>query len=153
MTVSPQAAPVPPEAATIEMTCIAAQVLQRLQVTPPHVRMRIEPEPGSEDTPARWHHAGPLQLNVADLWHGGALSVSLPGVDRDPPVEVVGPDNHVVQVLEPTRQGRYPLRRMADTVTAHGGASLRITVGARTATIARITAVQGTADPWISLAR
>ena len=68
-------------------------------------------------------------------------------------IEVVGRDGKVVQVLDPTRQGRYPLRRMADTVTAQGGASLRITVGGRTATIARITAPDGAADPWVSPAR
>lgn len=150
MTVSPQAAPVPADAVTIEVTCIAAQVLQRMRVTPPHVRIRIEPEPGSTDAPTRWHHAGPLPLRAADLRHGGALSIDLPGIDRDPPIEVVGLDDHVVQVLEPTRQGRYPLRRMADTVTARGGASLRIIVGGRTATIARIAVPDGAADPWIN---
>lgn len=152
MTVSPLAGPVPAEAVTIEMTCIAAQVLQRLRVTPPHVRIRIEPEPGSSDAPTRWHHAGPLQLRAADLWHGGAFTIDIPGIDRDPPIEVVGEDGNVVQVLEPTRQGRYPLRRMADTVTVHGGASLRITVGGRTATIARIAPPDGAADPWINQA-
>lgn len=150
MTVSPLAAPVAAEAVTIEVTCIAARVLQRLRVTPPHVRIRIEPEPGSSDASTRWHHAGPLQLRAADLWHGGAFTIDLPGIDRDPPIEVVAEDGNVVQVLEPTRQGRYPLRRMADTVTVHGGASLRITVGGRTATIARIAPPDGAADPWIS---
>jgi hypothetical protein len=38
---------------------------------------------------------------------------------------------------------------MADTVGAHGGAELRITVGARTAVIARISASVPTADPWV----
>jgi hypothetical protein len=150
MTVSPQAAPVPADAVTIEVTCVAAQVLRRMRVTPPHVRIRIEPEPGSTDAPTRWHHQGPLPLRAADLWHGGALSIDLPGIDHHPPIEVVGLDDHVVQVLEPTRQGRYPLRRMADTVTARGGASLRITVGGRTATIARIAVPDGPADPWIN---
>ena len=150
MTVSPLAALVPAEAVTIEVTCIVAQVRQRLRVTPPHLRLRIEPEPGSEDTPTWWHYAGPLRLETADLWHGGALSIDLPGIDRAPPIEVVGQDSDVVQVLEPTRQGRYPLRRMADTVTAHGGASLRVTVGGRTATVARITAPDSAADLWIS---
>jgi hypothetical protein len=105
------------------------------------------------DPPARWHHAGPLRLEAAGLWHGGALSIDLPGVDRDPPIEVIGPGNRVVQVLEPTRQGRYPLRRMADTVTALGGACLRITVGGRTSIIALITSPDGAADPWVSPAR
>jgi hypothetical protein len=150
MTVSPLAALVPAEAVTIEVTCIVAQVLQRLRVTPPHVRIRIEPEPGSDDAPTRWHHAGPLRLRAADLWHGGALRIDLPGIDRDPPIEVVSQDTDVVQVLEPTRQGRYPLRRMADTVTACGGANLRITVGGRTATIARIAVPDSPADPWIN---
>ncbi|HET9080652.1 MAG TPA: hypothetical protein VFO01_09065 [Trebonia sp.] len=149
MTVSPQAVPVPAGAVTVEVTCIAATVLQRLRVTPPHVRIRIEPEPGSAETPTRWHHAGPLPLETTGLWRGGALSLSLPGIGRNPPVEVVGPDNEVVQVLEPTRTGRYPLRRMADTAAALGGASLRITVGGRTATIARITMPDGQSDPWL----
>ena len=150
MTVSPPAAPVPADAVTIEVTCVAAQVRQRMRVTPPHARIRIEPEPGSTDAPTRWHHTGPLALRAADLWHGGALSIDLPGIDHDPPIEVVGLDGHVVQVLEPTRQGRYPLRRVADTVTARGGASLRIAVGGRTATIARIAVPDGPADPWIN---
>jgi len=152
MTVSPQAAPVPAEAVTIEVTCIVAQVLQRLRVTPPHIRIRIEPEPGNTAPPARRYDAGPLRLETGDLWHGGALSIDLPGVDRDLPIEVVGPDDSVVQVLEPTRRGRYPLRRMADTVTVLGGASLRITVGGRTSVIARITAPGDAADPWVSSA-
>lgn len=150
MTVSPLAALVPAEAVTIEVTCIVAQILQRLRVTPPHVRIRIEPEPGSDDAPTRWHHAGPLRLRAADLWHGGALRIDLPGINRDPSIEVVSQDTDVVQVLEPTMQGRYPLRRMADTVSALGGASLRITVGGRTATIARIGVPDGPADPWIN---
>jgi len=155
MTVWPQAAPVPAEAVTIEVTCVAGQVRQRLHVTPPHVRVRIEAEPGSGGGPGRWHHAGPLRFRAAELWHGGALGLDLPGIDRAPPVEVVGRDDHVVQVLEPTRRGRYPLRRMADTVTACGGAALRITVGGRTATIARIIAPDGTADadPWVTVSR
>lgn len=149
MTVSPQAAPVPPDAVAVEVTCVAATVLLPLRVTPPHVRLRIEPEPGSAQGPTRWHHAGPLPLETADLWHGGALSIDLPGTSRNPHIEVIGPDNEVIQVLEPTRTGRYPLRRMADTVSAQGGASLRVTVGGRTATIAVITTPDGRADPWV----
>jgi hypothetical protein len=148
MTVSPQAAPVPAGVTAVEVTCVAGQARQRLRVTPPHARVRIDPEPGSKGTPTRWHHAGPLRLRAAELWHGGALALDLPGIDRAPPVEVVGPGGRVVQVLEPTRRGRYPLRRMADTVTACGGAALRVTVGGRTATIARISAAGGATDPW-----
>jgi hypothetical protein len=153
MTVSPQAAPVPAGIVAVEVTCVAGRVRQRLRVTPPHVRVRIEAEPGSGGTPGRWHHAGPLRLRAAELWHGGALGLDLPGIDRAPPVEVVDHGGYVVQVLEPTRRGRYPLRRMADTVAACGGAALRITVGGRTATIARISAAGGPADPWINPAR
>lgn len=148
MTVAPQAVPVPADAVTAEVSCVAGQVVQRLRVTPPHIRIRIEPEPGSREAATRWHHQGPLRLGAAQLWHGGALRLDLPGADRDPAIEIVGADGHVAQVLEPTRQGRYPLRRMADTVTARGGATLRITVAGRTATIARITAPTA-ADPWI----
>jgi hypothetical protein len=57
-----------------------------------------------------------------------------------------------VQVLEPFRRGGYPLRRMLDTVIAHSGAELRITVGARTAVIARITAAAPVTDPWLAAA-
>ena len=52
-----------------------------------------------------------------------------------------------VQVLMPSKRGRYPLRRMLDTVSAHGGAELRITVGARTAVVARISAPAAAGDP------
>ena len=54
------------------------------------------------------------------------------------------------QVLTASKQGRYPLRRMLDTVSAHGGAELRVTVGARTAVIARISASAPAGDPWLS---
>ncbi len=153
MTVSPQAAPVPAGVTAVEVTCVAGQVRQRLRVTPPHVRVRIDPEPGSKGTPTRWHHAGPLRLRAAELWRGGALALDLPGVEHAPQVEVVGPGDRVVQVLQPTSLGRYPLRRMADTVTACGGAVLRVTVGGRTATVARISAAGGTADPWTCASR
>jgi hypothetical protein len=38
---------------------------------------------------------------------------------------------------------------MLDTVNAHGGAELRITVGARTAVVARISASVPAEDPWL----
>ena len=65
---------------------------------------------------------------------------------------VIGRDTEirrVVQVLDPSRRGGYPLRRMLDTVSAHGGAELRITVGARTAVIARVSAPAPATDPWL----
>jgi hypothetical protein len=119
-----------------------------LRVTPPHCRIRIEPEPGSGDGPTAWHSLGPLPLETADLIRGGALRLDLPGAAGDPPVDVVAARG-VVQVLEPAKGGRYPLRRMLDTVRAHGGAELRITVGARTAVIARISGPAPAADPWL----
>jgi hypothetical protein len=39
---------------------------------------------------------------------------------------------------------------MLDTVSAHGGAELRITIGVRTAVIARISASAPADDPWLS---
>jgi hypothetical protein len=55
----------------------------------------------------------------------------------------------VVQVLEPTRQGRYPLRRMLDTVNSHREVLLRITAGGRTAIVARVRWTADRADPWL----
>jgi hypothetical protein len=55
----------------------------------------------------------------------------------------------VVQVLQPTRQGRYPLRRMLDTVTSHREVSLRITAAGRTAIIAHVRGTADRADPWL----
>jgi len=118
-----------------------------LRVTPPYCRIRIEPEPGSAGAPTAWHSRGPLQLDAADLIRGGALRLDLPGA-ADPPIDVVTARG-IVQVLEPSKRGRYPLRRMLDTVSAHGGAELRMTVGARTAVIARISASAPAADPWL----
>jgi len=149
MTASPCAAKAPAEATVIEVACVAGPVVLPLRVTPPHCRIRIEPEPGSGDTPTAWHSLGPLRLETADLGRGGALRVDLPGATGYPPVDVVAADA-IVQVLEPSKRGGYPLRRMLDTVSAHGGAELRITVGARTAVIARIDASAPAADPWLS---
>ncbi|MGH8918519.1 MAG: hypothetical protein ACRD0H_09310, partial [Actinomycetes bacterium] len=75
--------------------------------------------------------------------------LDLPGAAGGPPVYVVATAG-TVQVLMPSKQGRYPLRRMLDTVSAHGGAELRITIGARTAVIARIAASAPADDPWLS---
>ncbi|HEY5988116.1 MAG TPA: hypothetical protein VIV12_17340 [Streptosporangiaceae bacterium] len=149
MTASPCAATVRAEVTVIEVACVAGPVVLPLRVTPPHCRIRIEPEPGSGDTPTDWHSLGPMPLETAALGRGGALRVDLPGATGYPPVDVVAADG-IVQVLEPSRRGGYPLRRMLDTVSAHGGAELRITVGARTAVIARIDASSRAGDPWLS---
>jgi hypothetical protein len=148
MTASPCAATIPAEVTGTEVACVAGPVVLPLRVTPPHCRIRIEPEPGSGDGPTAWHSLGPLPLETADLIRGGALRLDLPGAAGDPPVDVVAARG-VVQVLEPAKGGRYPLRRMLDTVRAHGGAELRITVSARTAVIARISGPAPAADPWL----
>lgn len=148
MTVSPRAAMIPTEVTSVEAACVAGPVVLPLRVTPPRCRVRIEPEPGSGDAPTAWHSLGPLPLQAADLIRGGALHLDLPGTAGDPPVDVVAA-GRTVQVLMPSKRGRYPLRRMLDTVSAHGGAELRITVSARTAVVARISAPATAADPWL----
>ncbi len=149
MTASPRAAMVPAEVSGVAVTCVAGPVVLPLRVTPPHCRIRIEPEPGSADDPTAWHSLGPLPLRTADLIRGGALHLDLPGAAGDPPVDVVAA-GETVQVLMPSKQGRYPLRRILDTVSARRGAELRITVGTRTSVIARITASAPAGDPWLS---
>jgi len=148
MTVSPQAVLIPAESITAGMTCVAGPAVLGLQVTPPYLRMQIEPEPGSGGKPTAWHHAGPLAIGEPDLRRGGALRLDLPGLAVDPPLEVIA-QGQVVQVLQPTIQGRYPLRRMLDTVNSHGWVSLRITVYGRTATIAHVSGLADGADPWL----
>ncbi len=149
MTASPCAAAIPADVTAIKVACVAGPVVLPLRVTPPRCRTRIEPEPGSGGAATAWHGLGPLPLETADLIRGGALRLDLPGVAGQPTVEVVAAPG-VVQVLEPSKRGGYPLRRMLDTVSAHGGAELRITVAARTAVIARISAPVPAADPWLS---
>ena len=149
MTASPGAAMIPAEVTGVEVACVAGPVVLPLRVTPPHCRVRTEPEPGSGGAPTAWHSLGPLPLQTADLIRGGALHLDLPGAAGDPPIDVVAAGG-TVQVLMPSKQGRYPLRRMLDTVSAHGGAELRITIGARTAVIARISASAPAGDPWLS---
>jgi DEAD/DEAH box helicase len=149
MTVVPQAGLVPAESVTIKVTCLAGPVVLPIRVTPPHLRMRIEPEPGSGGKPTAWHHLGPLAISGSDLRRGGALRLDLPGLAWDPPLEVIAREQ-TVQVLQPTRQGRYPLRRMLDTVNSHREVSLRITVGGRTAIVAHAAGTAAHADPWLA---
>jgi hypothetical protein len=148
MTIAPSAAVIAAEVTAIDVACVAGEAMLPLRITPPHWRVRIEPEPGSGGAATAWHSHGPLRLETPDLVHGGALRLDLPPVTVDPPIDVVAADK-VVQVLEPFRRGGYPLRRMLDTVTAHGSAELRITVGARTAVIATITAAAPVTDLWL----
>jgi len=148
MTVSPLAALIPAESVMIGMTCVAGPIVVPLRIRPPHLRMRIEPEPGSDGKPTAWHHLGPLTISGSDLRRGGALRLDLPGFAWDPPLEVIVREQ-VVQVLQPTRQGRYPLRRMLDTVNSHREVSLRITAGGRTAIVAHVRGTADHADPWL----
>ena len=148
MTVSPLAAFIPAESVTIRMTCVAGSIVFPLRVRPPHLRMRIEPEPGSGGKPTAWHYLGPLAISGSVLRLGGALRLDLPGLAWDPPLEVIAREQ-VVQVLQPTRQGRYPLRRMLDTVNSHREVSLRITTGGRSAIVAHVRGTADRADPWL----
>ena len=152
MTVSPAALEYPEETVTRQITCVAGPVLVPLAVTPPHIRLRVEPEPGG-GTATRWHHAGPLRLTSADLWRGGALRIDLPGVAVPPPVTVTAASTtetgkEPVQVLDPTRDGRYPLRRILDTVTVRGHAELTITIAAAPVTIATVSGPSQVKDSW-----
>ena len=150
MTVSPSAVPFAEDTVTRDVAFVAGHVVQHVTVAPPHIRMRIDPEPGSDGEPTPWHHAGPLRLSTADLWHGGALRVDIPGLadQRLPAIEVVTGQGEPAQLLEPTKQGRFPLRRMLDTALANGHTALTITVGTRTVTIATVTTPGPDTDPW-----
>ena len=153
MTVSPAAVAYGEQALTREITCVAGAVTARLAVTPPHIRLRIDPEPGSGGAATPWHHAGPLRLTGDDLWRGGALRIDLPGVAVPPRVTITagnggGAAAGPLQVLDPTGDGRYPLRRLLDTVTAHGHAELTIAVGGAAVTIATVSGTSHGNDPW-----
>jgi hypothetical protein len=152
MTASPAAVAYGEQAVAREITCVAGAVTACVAVTPPHIRLRIDAEPGASRAASPWHHAGPLRLTSDDLWRGGVLRLDLPGVAVPPPVTIFAgnSDNagEPVQVLNPTRDGRYPLRRLLDTVTAHGHADLTIAIGAAPVTIATVSRTSHGNDPW-----
>ena len=153
MTVSPSAVAYREETVTREVTCVAGAVVQRFAVTPPHIRLCVAAEPGSGGTATPWHHAGPLRLTSDDLWRGGALRIDLPGVVAPPPVLVTvdgskDGSEEPVQVLAPTGDGRYPLRRILDTAAVHGDVELSIVVGGAPVTIATVTGASHRNDPW-----
>jgi hypothetical protein len=153
MTVSPPAVAYREETVRGEVTCVAGPVVQRFAVTPPHIRLRVDPEPGSGGTATPWHHAGPLRLTSDDLWRGGALRIELPGVAVPPPVTVtarrpVDGKEEPVQVLAPTGDGRYPLRRILDTAAAHGDVELTILIAAAPVTIVTVTGTSHGNEPW-----
>ncbi|MEX5709414.1 hypothetical protein AB1484_14130 [Parafrankia sp. FMc6] len=153
MTVSPAAAAYQEETVTREVTCVAGAVVQRLAVTPPHLRLRIDPEPGSAAEGTGWHHAGPLRLTHEDLWRGGLLRIDLPGAATPPAITVMA-GGEPVQVLGALRDGRYPLRRILDTAAVHGDTELTITVDEGTVdegtvvTFATVTGAGPANDPW-----
>ena len=153
MTVSPAAVAYGEDTVTREITCVTGTVTARLAVTPPHIRLRIDPEPGSGGAATPWHHVGPLRLTGDDLWRGGALRIDLPGVAVPPSVTVIAGDSggaagKPVQVLDPTGDGRYPLRRLLDTVAVHGHAELTIAVGDAAVTIATVCGASQGNEPW-----
>lgn len=148
LTMAPNAVALAPAVERVAVRCVAGPVVQALVLTPPHCRTRLEPEPGSGSAATAWHTLGPLRLDLAEAERAGALRLDLPGIAYHPPLEVVA-GNETVQRLEPSRQGRYPLRRLLDTVAAHGAAELRVTIRGRTATVARIAAPPPAADPWL----
>lgn len=149
LTTAPPAVALAPAVVRVEVRCVAGSVVQTLVLTPPHCRTRLEPESGSGSAATAWHTLGPLRLDLAEAERAGALRLDLPGIAYHPPLEVVA-RNEAVQRLEPSRPGRYPLRRLLDTVAAHGAVELRVTIGGRTATVARIAAPPPGADPWLS---
>jgi hypothetical protein len=51
-------------------------------------------------------------------------------------------------VLDPTGDGRYPLRRILDTVTVRGYAELTIDVTGVPVTIATVSGTSEGNDPW-----
>jgi hypothetical protein len=123
-------------------------VVQRLAVTPPHLRLRIDPEPGSGAEGTGWHHAGPLRLTHDDLWRGGLLRIDLPGAATPPAITVMA-GGEPVQVLGALRDGRYPLRRILDTAAVHGDIELTITVDEGTVvTFATVTGSGPANNPW-----
>ena len=96
-------------------------------------------------------HAGGAPRVI--LWRGGALRIDLPGVAVPPPVTVTAASiaetgKEPVQVLGPTRDGRYPLRRILDTVTVRGHAELTITIAAAPVTIATVSGPSQVNDSW-----
>jgi hypothetical protein len=137
-----------PGVVSAEVMVVAGPVVRSLRVTPPHLRLRIEPEPGEGRMPTSWEGAGPLRLGLVDLRAGGALRLDLPGVAHLPAIEVLAADR-TVQWLYPSGQGRYPLRRLLDTAAAHGALELRASLGGRAATVARVDAPAAAPDPWL----
>lgn len=148
LTVAPGAVAFGASTERAEVRCVAGSVVQPLVLTPPRCRTRVEPESGAGPAAPAWHALGPLRLDLADVRSAGALRLELPGIGYHPPLEVVA-GNEVVQRLEPSRQGRYPLRRLLDTVAAHGGAELCVTVAGRTTTVVRLAAPAPGVDPWL----
>jgi hypothetical protein len=148
VTIAPTAVSFGPKRADAELRLVAGPVVHTLRVVPPRLRVRVEAEPGSGGVPSPWCADGGLVLSREELSRGGSLRLDLAGSQAPPPVEVVA-DSGVVQRLEPSALGRYPLRRLLDTVAAHAEVALRVSVNGRTATVARVRAQAPRLDPWL----
>jgi hypothetical protein len=139
LTVTPQALTFSPRETARRITCVASGQALALVVAPPHMRVLAGRE---------WSTA-PLSLTVAALEELGELRFEIPGVREGLPVEVVS-GGESVQVLTPHARGDYPLRRVLDTVAAHGHATLVVRPDGRAIPLATISpAPQTTPDPWL----
>ncbi|WP_431897544.1 hypothetical protein [Nonomuraea sp. bgisy101] len=139
LTVTPQALTFSPRETVRRITCVASGQALALVVAPPHMRVLAGRE---------WSTA-PLSLTVAELEELGGLRFEIPGVREGLPVEVVS-GGEGVQVLTPHARGDYPLRRVLDTVAAHGHATLVVRLDGRAIPLATISpAPQTTPDPWL----
>ncbi|GAA0414285.1 hypothetical protein Acor_09910 [Acrocarpospora corrugata] len=136
LTVAPQALAFTRTEITRGITCVAGDRVLALTVTPPHMRVLAGRE---------WHTA-PLRLTPEEL---GSLRLEIPGVRERPPIEVRA-GGVLVQELTPHANGEYPLRRVLDTVAAHGQALLAVRRHGRLIPLAVISpAVPAAPDPWL----
>lgn len=139
LTVTPQALTFRPEETMRQVTCVAAGRSLTFAVTPPHMRVL---------TGHDWRTA-PLHLTRASLADLESLRIEIPGARERLPVEVLA-DGAIVQELTPHARGDYLLRRVLDTVAAHGHATLVVRWDGRVIPLAMIRPAPRTSpDPWL----